>query len=102
MEAAEADGIRVRVGSVHTADHFYNPVKDAFDVMESMGVLAVEMESAGLYGVAAERGARALTVLTVSDHVRTGEWVSSEEREQSFDDMVRIALDALARDTART
>lgn len=101
VEAAEAAGLRVHVGNVHTADLFYNPVGDAFDVMESMGVLAVEMESAGLYGVAAERGARALTVLTVSDHVRTGEWVTSEEREQTFDDMARLALDALIRDTAR-
>jgi purine-nucleoside phosphorylase len=63
--------------------------------MESMGVLAVEMEAAGLYGVAAERKARALTIATVSDHVRTGESTSSEERERGFDEMVTIALEAL-------
>ena len=54
-----------------------------------MNVLAVEMEAAGLYGVAAEKGARALTIATVSDHIRTGEATSSDERQQTFDDMVR-------------
>jgi purine-nucleoside phosphorylase len=100
VEAAEAAGLPVHVGNVHTADLFYNPVGDAFDVMESMGVLAVEMESAGLYGVAAERGARALTILTVSDHVRTGAETTPAEREQTIGDMVRLALDALTRDAA--
>jgi purine-nucleoside phosphorylase len=63
--------------------------------MEAMGVLAVEMEAAGLYGVAAEHGARALTICTVSDHIRTGEATSSAEREKTFGDMVEIALDAV-------
>jgi purine-nucleoside phosphorylase len=68
--------------------------------MESMGVLAVEMEAAGLYGVAAEKGGRALTIATVSDHVRTGASTTSEEREQTFDDMVVIALEAIRADSA--
>lgn len=95
VDAAREVGVEVKVGNVHSADLFYNPQEDAFDVMERMGVLAVEMEAAGLYGVAAERGARALAILTVSDHVRTGEHTSSEERERTFDDMVRIALRAI-------
>lgn len=95
VAAADDMGIPARVGTVHTTDHFYNPVDDAFDIMEGMGILAVEMEVAGLYGVAAERGARALAVLTVSDHVRTGASTDPEERERSFDDMVRVALRAL-------
>ncbi len=94
-EAAKAKGVDVKVGNVHSADLFYNPDPDAFDVMESMGVLAVEMEAAGLYGVAAEKGARALTICTVSDHIRTGEATSSEERQQTFNDMVEIALGAI-------
>jgi purine-nucleoside phosphorylase len=85
----------VRAGNVHSADLFYNPTKDAFDVMASMGVLAVEMEAAGLYGLAAEYGVRALALLTVSDHVRTGEATSPDERERGFGDMVRLALRAL-------
>jgi purine-nucleoside phosphorylase len=67
-----------------------------------MGVLAVEMEAAGLYGVAAEKGARALTICTVSDHIRTGEATSSEERQQTFNEMVEIALDAIKIDVNRS
>lgn len=98
VDAAEAAGKNVRVGNLHSADLFYNPVAHVWDTLEKMNVLAVEMEAAGLYGVAAEHGARALTIATVSDHIRTGEATSSEERQTTFGDMVTIALDALARD----
>jgi purine-nucleoside phosphorylase len=97
-EAATARGIEVKVGNVHSADLFYNPDPEAFDRMEAMGVLAVEMEAAGLYGVAAEKGGRALTIATVSDQVRTGASTTSEEREQTFNDMVVIALEAVRAD----
>lgn len=97
-DAAAAKGVEVKVGNVHSADLFYNPDPEAFDRMESMGVLAVEMEAAGLYGVAAEKGGRALTIATVSDHVRTGASTTSEEREQTFNDMVVIALEAVRAD----
>ena len=99
-DAAAAKGVEVKVGNVHSADLFYNPDPEAFDRMESMGVLAVEMEAAGLYGVAAEKGGRALTIATVSDHVRTGASTTSEEREQTFNDMVVIALEAVRADAA--
>ncbi len=98
VDAAEAAGKDVRVGNIHSADLFYNPVASVWDTLEKMGVLAVEMEAAGLYGVAAEHGARALTIATVSDHIRTGEATSSEERQSTFDDMVVIALNALSID----
>ncbi len=97
-EAAERHGVDVRVGNVHSADLFYDP-RGLAPTMQAMGVLAIEMEAAGIYGVAAEFGARALTVLTVSDHVLSGEQTSSEERETTFDDMVAIALDGLIIDT---
>lgn len=100
-DAAKAKGIDVKVGNVHSADLFYNPDDEAFNRMENMGVLAVEMEAAGLYGVAAEYGARALTICTVSDHIRTGEATSSDERETTFNEMVEIALEAVKLDTAR-
>jgi purine-nucleoside phosphorylase len=98
VDAAEAKGIDVRTGLVHSADLFYNPTEGVFDLMDKMGVLAVEMEAAGLYSVAAEFGARSLTIATVSDHVRTGEQSSPEERERTFDEMVVIALEALVID----
>jgi purine-nucleoside phosphorylase len=100
VDAASSRGLSVRTGNVHSADLFYNPDDTAFDAMERMGVLAVEMEAAGLYGIAAATGARALAICTVSDHVRTGAATSSEERERTFDDMVVIALQALRRDAA--
>ena len=100
-EAAQSKGIQVKVGNLHSADLFYNPDPGAFDRMEAMGVLAVEMEAAGLYGVAAEKGGRALTIATVSDHIRTGEATSSDERQRTFNDMVEIALEAIKSDVAR-
>ncbi|MGI8517589.1 MAG: purine-nucleoside phosphorylase, partial [Acidimicrobiia bacterium] len=90
----------VKVGNVHSADLFYNPVPEVWDVLEGMNVLAVEMEAAGLYGVAAEKGARALAILTISDHIRTGEATTSLEREQTFNSMVEIALQGLLLDQA--
>ncbi len=100
IEAAARLGTPVVVGNVHSADLFYNPVPGVWDILEGMNVLAVEMEAAGLYGIAAEKGVRALTIATVSDHIRTGEATSADERQQTFDDMVLIALEALLADAA--
>ena len=100
VEAAEDRGIQVRTGVVHSADLFYLPDDDVFEVMERMGVLAVEMETAGLYGLAAAYGARALAVLTVTDVIGDTEALPPEDREQSLVEMVEIALDALHRDAA--
>jgi len=99
-DAAAARGLSVRVGNVHSADLFYDPRPDLVATMTRMGVLAVEMEAAGIYGVAAEQGVRALAVLTVSDHVLRGEQTSSDERQSTFGDMVTIALDALVADAS--
>jgi purine-nucleoside phosphorylase len=98
--AAEAAGVDVRVGNVHSADLFYDPRPTQLDMFNRMGVLAIEMEAAGLYGVAAEFGARALGIMTVSDLVPSGEQTSSDERERTFGEMVTIALEALLADAA--
>ena len=100
-EAAEAREHPVAIGNVHSADLFYDPRETLVDTMRGMGVLAIEMEAAGIYGVAAAHGVRALTVLTVSDHLLTGAQTTSDERQRTFDDMVDIALDGLLRDAAR-
>jgi purine-nucleoside phosphorylase len=100
-EAAEASGVPVRVGNVHSAELFYDPRATQLDMFDRMGVLAIEMEAAGLYGVAAEYGARALGIMTVSDLVPSGEQTSSDERERTFDDMVTVALEALRIDGGR-
>jgi purine-nucleoside phosphorylase len=93
VEAAEKRGRAVRVGSVFTSDFFYGPGDEKYEAHERMGMLAVEMEIAGLYGVAAAYGARALGLLTVSDHLRTDEHLSPQERQTSFDEMIELALD---------
>ncbi|USD38474.1 MULTISPECIES: purine-nucleoside phosphorylase [Ferrimonas] len=95
VKSAEASNIPVKIGNVYSADLFYTPDPEMFDVMEKMNVLGVEMEAAGLYGVAAEFGANALCVVTVSDHIRTGEATTSEERQNTFNDMIVMTLDSL-------
>ncbi len=97
-DAGAAAGATVRAGNVHTSDAFYNPTPNALEVWDRMGVLAVEMEAAGLYAIAHEEGVRALAIMTVSDHVKTHEATSAEERERTFDDMVVMALEALKAD----
>ncbi len=99
-DAAERQGVSVRVGNVHSADLFYDPRDTMVDTMRGMGVYAVEMEAAGIYGVAAEHGVRALAVLTVSDHIVRGEQLSSDERQTTFSEMMTIALDGLVADAA--
>ena len=99
-DAAAARDIHAHVGNIHSGDLFYDPREEMTPTMTAMGVLAVEMEAAGLYGVAAEHGARALTILTVSDHLLRGEHASPEDRQTTFDEMIDVALDGLLRDAA--
>lgn len=87
----------VRVGNVFSADLFYTPQPELFDKLEKMNVLAVEMELAGIYGLAAEYGARALGILTVSDQIRTNEHMSADARQTSFGAMIELALETAVR-----
>ncbi len=98
VTAAEALGIKPWVGNLFSADLFYTPIPELFDRMEAMRVYGVEMEAAGLYGVAAECGTSALAVCTVSDQIRTGEKVSSEDRQSTFTDMMKLTLESLLLD----
>ncbi len=92
--AAEAKGHRAHVGGIYSSDTFYDERADLNEAMVRHGVLAVEMETAELYILAARYGVRALSVLTISDHLITGEDLPSEERERSFGEMVEVALEA--------
>ncbi|MCP3143514.1 purine-nucleoside phosphorylase [Pyxidicoccus xibeiensis] len=93
VEAAERRGRPVRAGSVFTSDLFYHPQEGLNATLARLGILAIEMEVAGLYGVAAELNARALALLTVSDHLLSGEHLTPQERQTSFDEMIELALD---------
>ncbi|NRN28420.1 purine-nucleoside phosphorylase [Photorhabdus heterorhabditis] len=95
VDAAKAKNINVRVGNIFSVELFYTPDPQLFDVMEQYGILGVEMEAAGFYGVAAEYGAKALTICTVSDHIRTHEKLTSEERQTTFNEMIEIALESV-------
>jgi purine-nucleoside phosphorylase len=92
VAAARAQKTPVRVGNVFSSDLFYSPQTALLGVLEKMRILGVEMEAAGLYGVAAEEGVRALTIVTVSDHIHRKEHLSPEQRRTSFDAMIRIAF----------
>ena len=93
VEAAEAKGVPVKVGSVFTSDQFYNANPRANEQYRDMGILAVEMETAGIYWEAMASRKRALSLLTISDHIFTGEALSAEERQNSFTDMMEVALE---------
>ncbi|UXZ53329.1 MULTISPECIES: purine-nucleoside phosphorylase [unclassified Halomonas] len=100
VAAAKAQNVDVKVGNIFSADLFYNPQTDMAELMKRYGIVGVEMEAAGLYGVAAEFGARALTICTVSDHILKGDSLSSADRQTTFNDMMVIALDTVLRDDA--
>ena len=93
-KAAEAKGTTTHVGGIYSSDVFYDERPDLNEQMVRHGILGVEMEAAELYTLAARYDRRALAVLTVSDHLITGEALPSDQRERSFGDMVEIALEA--------
>lgn len=92
--AAKAKNIPTHVGGIYSSDVFYDERPDLNEQMTRHGVLAVEMEAAELYILAARYGVRALAVLTISDHLLTHEALPSSDRQSSFRDMVEIALEA--------
>ena len=91
-EIATEQGMKVKVGNILSADRFYNAELDKKKLAD-YGVLATEMEAAGLYTLAAKYNRRALAILTISDHLITGEETSSDEREKTFNDMMIVALE---------
>ena len=93
-KAAEAKGIPTHVGGIYSSDTFYDERQDLSDQLQRHGCLAVEMEAAELYTLAARYGRRALAVLTISDHILTHEALPADQRERSFGAMVEIALEA--------
>lgn len=91
-DSALEQGMKVKVGNILSADRFYNEELDKKKLAD-YGVLATEMEAAGLYTLAAKYNRRALAILTISDHLITGEETTSDERETTFNDMMVVALE---------
>jgi purine-nucleoside phosphorylase len=98
VEAAEERGTDVHVGLLFSGDSFYAARPELVTRMSDYGVLAIEMEASALYTLAAKHGRRALAICTVSDHLVTGEQTTAAEREQTFGEMVELALAAAVRD----
>ena len=93
IETAKRQGTNVVVGNVVSSDVFYNADPTVNDRWRSMGVLAVEMEAAALYMNAAKAKKKALCMLTISDHIYTGEALCAEDRQLGFGKMMEIALE---------
>lgn len=92
VRSAQEQGVRYHVGNVFSADLFYTPDPDMFETMVKYNIYGVEMEAAGIYPIAAENGAEALAICTVSDDIVSGAALSTEERATTFDEMILVAL----------
>lgn len=92
VEIAEEKNIPVAVGNILSSDTFYTDDETANDQWKKMQILCIEMEAAALYMNAARAGKKALCMLTISDHLYTGEALSAEERQTSFHEMMEVAL----------
>jgi purine-nucleoside phosphorylase len=95
VRVAEARSLSFHVGNIFSADLFYAADKTQLELMEKNNILGVEMETAGIYAIAAEFGAEALAICTVSDNIKTGEALSPDERQSTFDEMIELALEAV-------
>lgn len=96
-DAASEHEIDVNVGPVFSSDSFYHDDPDYWKLWSNYGMLAIEMETAALYTLAAKFGVKALSILTVSDDLYTGQTATSEERQTTFTQMMEIALETVIR-----
>jgi purine-nucleoside phosphorylase len=94
VRVAEKRHLRFHVGNVFSADLFYAADPTQLDLIRRNNILGIEMETAGIYTIAAEHGAEALSICTVSDNIKNGERLSPQERQTSFDEMIELALEA--------
>ena len=97
LKVAEEKNIKIKAGNVLTSDEFYNDDSDYYKKWADFGILAVEMETAGLYTLAAKYRAKALSILTISDSLVSLEITSAEEREKTFSEMIELALETAIR-----
>ncbi len=95
-QLARLKQLPVRVGNVFSTDLFYHTDEQQLQRLQQFGILAVEMEAAALYRVAAQHGAQALTILTVSDHIARDQHLDAEQRQHGFSTMIELALQLTA------
>ena len=97
VDAAKEIGANYHVGNVYSSDYFYHPNTEFNRQIRDFGVLAVEMEAAGLFLEAKRCHKKALGIMTISDHIFTGEALSAEDRQESFREMMEISLKTAVR-----
>ncbi|MGB5490506.1 MAG: purine-nucleoside phosphorylase [Woeseiaceae bacterium] len=98
VRSARQQDVRFHVGNIFSADLFYTPDPDMFATMAKFNVYGLEMEAAGIFPIAAENGAEALAICTVSDDLRNGDHLTSDERATTFDEMILVALETVVAD----
>ena len=94
-DKAVQTGLKIRTGNVFASDWFYHPDEAFIEKVQNMGVLALDMESAALYALAQQHNRRALTILSVSDVIPTGERASHEARQNAFGKVIEVVLEAV-------
>jgi len=95
VAVAEQNKVRYHVGNIFSSDLFYTPDPGMFETLAKYNVYALEMEAAGIYPIAAENGAEALAICTVSDDIITGDALSTDDRQTTFDEMIVVALETV-------
>lgn len=94
VEVAKKMNIKVYIGNFFTTDSFYNDDKEILHILKKYNILGIDMETAGIYAVASEFKTKALSICTVSDHILNKESLTSKDRESSFNDMIKLALES--------
>jgi len=95
VAVAEQNKVRYHVGNIFSSDLFYTPDPGMFETLAKYNVYGLEMEAAGIYPIAAENGAEALAICTVSDDIMTGDALSTDDRQTTFDEMIVVALETV-------
>ncbi|QIQ42100.1 MAG: purine-nucleoside phosphorylase [Buchnera aphidicola (Microlophium carnosum)] len=95
VSVARKMNIKVSIGNFFTTDSFYNDDNIMLNILKKYNIIGVDMETAGIYGVASELKAQALSICTVSDHIINKKSLSSIERESTFNDMIELALESI-------
>ena len=95
VDVAQQKKVRYHVGNIFSGDLFYTPDPAMFETMAKYNVYGVEMEAAGIYAIAAENDVEALAICTVSDDIVSGDALSTEDRQTTFDEMIVVALETV-------
>ncbi|MCW5196436.1 purine-nucleoside phosphorylase [Buchnera aphidicola (Pemphigus obesinymphae)] len=94
VKVAKKLNVKINIGNLFTTDLFYSDDQEILDVIEKYGILGIEMETAGLYALAAKYKIEAISICTVTDHIKKLTKISSEDRQSSLDSMIRLALES--------